>query len=288
MKLKTIFFTVFMLMISANAFAQSKGRGFLYHSYQKIMKERKQQEQLRQQQQQRQMQQQRQQRNSSSSSYGNSSATNVMRDNSFSLANSYVKSTKIPEKETIKFTDGSRFYGFLADRSGDMTYADGRCSHGQFDSNWNEEGKCFVEFPNGSTYYGFFKGGVKDGEGSIFIDGKYYDVVFKAGTMKSVRKVANPKFDKAKEDREYQEALANFNMEMMRLQQDYSSGNSSSSSMSTSRSTSSRICNVCGGSGRCKTCNGTGWYTSIGIGSGKHRCHCKNGICSYCNGKGRK
>lgn len=180
---------------------------------------------------QQQLQQQQQQRgNSNSFSYGNSSATNVMRDNSFSLANTSATTLK---REIKEFSDGSSFYGFLTSRNGVMTYADGKRSHGQFDSNWNEQGLCYIEFPDGSTYYGFFEGGIENGEGSIYTDGEYHDVVFRAGEMVSAIKVKNPKFDKEEYDKIYE----NHVRDVWRQQQEfeintntnYSSGNSSSS-----------------------------------------------------------
>ncbi len=54
--------------------------------------------------------------------------------------------------------------------------------------------------------------------------------------------------------------------------------------------TRDKDCGVCGGTGKCNTCNGRGWYDVIGIGSGRHTCpNCPNNIgrCSSCNGTGK-
>lgn len=69
-----------------------------------------------------------------------------------------------------------------------------------------------------------------------------------------------------------------------------SSSGSSSSSSGTSR-TSSKDCHRCLGTGKCQTCNGRGYYDTIGVGSGRHACpNCAsnhNGKCASCNGTGK-
>lgn len=66
---------------------------------------------------------------------------------------------------------------------------------------------------------------------------------------------------------------------------------SSSNSTSSNSSTNKRDCRLCLGTGKCNTCNGKGWYTAIGIGSGTHACpNCAsnhNGKCSSCRGTGK-
>ena len=73
----------------------------------------------------------------------------------------------------------------------------------------------------------------------------------------------------------------------------YTSASSSSSSSSTSaKSSSGRDCRLCLGTGKCNTCNGKGWFTALGIGSGDHPCpNCQsnhNGRCSSCGGTGKR
>lgn len=53
----------------------------------------------------------------------------------------------------------------------------------------------------------------------------------------------------------------------------------------------SKDCTICHGSGKCNTCNGKGYYTNLGIGSGTHPCpNCPNhsGRCQWCNGTGKQ
>lgn len=47
-------------------------------------------------------------------------------------------------------------------------------------------------------------------------------------------------------------------------------------------------CRNCGGSGKCRICNGTGWVHRIGIGHDSYCSSCLNhsGRCSSCNGRG--
>lgn len=47
-------------------------------------------------------------------------------------------------------------------------------------------------------------------------------------------------------------------------------------------------CRNCGGSGKCRICNGTGWVHRIGIGHDSYCSSCPNhsGRCSSCNGRG--
>lgn len=63
------------------------------------------------------------------------------------------------------------------------------------------------------------------------------------------------------------------------------------STSSTSSSSSSRECPNCSvrGNGKCNTCNGKGYYTQMGIGSGTHKCPNCNGTgrCQWCGGTGR-
>lgn len=49
-------------------------------------------------------------------------------------------------------------------------------------------------------------------------------------------------------------------------------------------------CQRCWGSGKCQTCNGRGYYTALGVGSGTHDCpNCnKTGRCSSCGGSGKQ
>lgn len=69
-------------------------------------------------------------------------------------------------------------------------------------------------------------------------------------------------------------------------------GTSSSYDGGTSSSSGGRDCGLCLGTGKCKTCNGRGYYYEIGIGSGRHACpNCQsnhNGVCSSCGGTGKR
>ena len=68
------------------------------------------------------------------------------------------------------------------------------------------------------------------------------------------------------------------------------SGGSSSSNSSSSSSSSRRQHDLCNGTGKCKTCNGTGSMWKGYGQSGKTRCPNCNGTgrCSGCNGTGRR
>ena len=73
----------------------------------------------------------------------------------------------------------------------------------------------------------------------------------------------------------------------------YSSRRSdSSSSTSSSSSSSGRQCRLCLGSGKCKTCNGKGWYYDNAFGLDRDyvcpNCHNHDGRCSSCGGTGRR
>lgn len=63
------------------------------------------------------------------------------------------------------------------------------------------------------------------------------------------------------------------------------------SSLNTNSASYNRMCNLCAGSGQCKTCMGKGFYYSS-FGSGKLSCpNCdrnNNGRCSSCHGTGRQ
>lgn len=71
-----------------------------------------------------------------------------------------------------------------------------------------------------------------------------------------------------------------------------SSTSSSSSSSSTSSSSSSSMCNRCAGTGRCKTCEGKGYYYNPLDMSKTVLCpNCQsnhNGKCALCGGTGRR
>ena len=48
-------------------------------------------------------------------------------------------------------------------------------------------------------------------------------------------------------------------------------------------------CDLCHGSGKCRTCNGDGWVVVMGIGENHYcvNCHNHDGRCTHCNGTGR-
>ena len=70
-------------------------------------------------------------------------------------------------------------------------------------------------------------------------------------------------------------------------------GGSTGSNRRTEKQTPTRQpqrkwCRNCGGSGKCRICNGTGWVHRIGIGHDSYCSSCPNhsGRCSSCNGRG--
>ena len=211
---------------------------------------------------------------------------NALNNSSFSLQNTYARNIN----ENFVFQDGSKFHGIKTTdggHSGTMTYEDGTSVEGQFNSSWHEQGRCFIKYPDGNWYWGHFNDGEEDGDGSIYCDGEYYDVVFSNGTITSAVLVNKPHYDRD----EFDAAKAAHSAEMIRQMQEFevNTNSSSYSSSSSSRSNnSSRLCGVCYGSGKCNRCGGRGYYTAIGIGSGTHACSSCNrtGRCRSCNGTG--
>ena len=222
------------------------------------------------------------------------SSKRALENSSFSLANTYA----VNIKKTVNFTDGSVFSGSDVNgkRVGFMNYGSGKYCRGQFDENWRKTGLCIDDFGDGTWYYGHYSHGVEDGEGSIYADGEYHDVTFDMGVMTSAVQVSSPKYDKVEYESSLQQAAlqsANYINQMSyeagRATSTSSSSQSRSSSWSNLRS-SSAACGVCHGTGRCITCNGKGYYVSLGIGSGKHLCPSCNqtGRCRSCNGTGKR
>lgn len=65
----------------------------------------------------------------------------------------------------------------------------------------------------------------------------------------------------------------------------------STSSTSSSSNTYQKLCPFCQGSGKCRYCNGKGYDTRMGIGSGTRYCAVctnHNGICTLCKGTGKQ
>lgn len=229
-----------------------------------------------------------QRRNNNSFSLENTHGTPIQGASSFSLENTHAESIM----KEIKFNDGSRFYGAVVNgkpTSGQLSLSNGAFAQGGFDENFQLHGKCLFVAPDKSWYYGYFSHGKMHGEGSVCNSNGYFDVVCEDGVRVSSIAVSKPKYDKAELDATAA-AAANMQMEMLQQQQ-YESTTTTSSSSSRNTSTSSRLCGVCYGSGKCNTCNGRGYYTAIGIGSGTHACpNCRNhnGLCSSCNGTGKR
>lgn len=72
----------------------------------------------------------------------------------------------------------------------------------------------------------------------------------------------------------------------------YSSSSSYTTTASSATSSSGRMCQLCAGSGQCKTCMGRGYYYSSFGSSTKLSCpNCDrnhNGNCSSCHGTGKR
>ena len=152
----------------------------------------------------------------------------ALNNSSFSLQNTYAKNVF----EDINPGGGRSFHGIRNDGGyyGTLTYADKRWCRGSFDSNWEKQGQCEVVYPDGSWYFGYFKNGVEHGEGSIYADGEYYDLVFDNGRIISATKVTKPKFDKEELD----DARLRAVQESIRQQQEFEVTTTSSSYSSSS------------------------------------------------------
>ena len=85
--------------------------------------------------------------------------------------------------------------------------------------------------------------------------------------------------------------------ESKKVESDSSKSSSASShtngqSTDSSSGSSGRQCRVCLGNGKCRTCNGKGWYFDNTFGIGREyicpNCHNHNGRCASCGGSGRR
>ena len=181
--------------------------------------------------------QQTQRRSSNSFSLENTHATPIQSGNSFSLAN--TSATVLPDpRKKINFSDGSEFYGTMTEShaNGKLSYANGEFCDGGFDSSWEKDGKCYVRYPSGDWYYGYFEHGVENGEGSLYTDGEYYDLIFNMGEITKSVHVTKPKYDKQAEEAAYSAALYTHTMQMLQEQQQQYNVNTSTSSSSKNTS----------------------------------------------------
>ena len=244
--------------------------------------------QMQRQQIQQQQQRQNQQSYSNSLSDAYQQSKQALNNSTFSLSNTHATA---PTNGTVKLNDGSVFSGRLLNGQpldGVLTEPSGVKHHCSI-SNGAINGWCFTEWPDGSWYYGYWTNGRWNGEGSYY-DGKgsYYDAVYSNGTQISLREVSTPKHSRDEFNAVQQQKAQIMMGAQNELGNSYYQNNSSGSSSRSSNSSNS--CGVCHGTGKCNTCNGRGYYTSIGIGSGTHSCSSCNrtGRRHSCNGTGRR
>lgn len=212
----------------------------------------------------------------------------AVNNNSFSMANS---SYTAPKTETVRYEDGSAFRGRTLNGmpiDGVVEGPDGTKIHCGFE-NGRISGLCLTEHTDGSWYVGMWKDGERHGEGTCYLTtNKYLEMEYDEGALISVKPTNSPKYTK--------EGYLGLQQKRTQILQDglneinYNSSPTQNGSSRRSTSSNSRACGVCAGSGKCNTCNGKGYYTAIGIGSGKHSCpNCgQTGRCRSCNGTGRR
>lgn len=132
------------------------------------------------------------------------------------------------------FPDGSWFQGIMNNgkpSAGKLHYSDGTEYTGDFDGDGKYTGLGLLTWPNGMWYYGNFSNGYRHGEGSFYVDGKYYDIVSNVNEIVSSEEVSTPRYNKASHD----DMIGRVNGINLESQADdsYSSSISSSSSSNT-------------------------------------------------------
>ena len=212
----------------------------------------------------------------------------AVKNSGFSVENSYYTA---PKTETVRNKDGSVFHGRTLNGvpiDGVIEDADGIKIHCGFE-NGRISGLCLTEYPDGSWYVGMWKDGKMHGEGTYYNSNNrtYLEMKNDHGTIVSANATENPKYTK-EAYLELQQKKAQILLDGLNELNDNSSSTKNSPSRRSSSSTS-RMCGVCNGSGKCRTCNGRGYFTAIGIGSGQHLCASCNhtGRCRSCNGTGK-
>ena len=85
----------------------------------------------------------------------------------------------VKTNQTVRYLDGGRFYGTLSNGvrcSGRLVQPDGIEVLGGFDGNGRMNGVCEVTYPREQAWYkGEHTHGVRNGSGSFYKDGRYYD-----------------------------------------------------------------------------------------------------------------
>ena len=188
--------------------------------------------------------------------------------------------------QTIRYKNGY-FRGDVENgvrRGGTIYFNSGqRQSCATFDSKGRLHGQVLIDYANGNWTICHYTHGVRNGEGSYYKNGKYYDGVWKDGKQVSSNKVSTPKYG--------------------RQIWDAPSGVYETDAFSTSNKKSSGTSKLKSTAHQCKVCHGTGTIVkeqavgTYGMSSSKKKCPtCGKTIisgtahthvkCKYCNGTG--
>ena len=98
--------------------------------------------------------------------------------------------------QTIRNNDGSMFYGTTLNgrrRAGRLVEPDGTESLGDFDENGFLNGTVEISYVNDKIWFkGYYEHGAPQGKGSLYKDGKYYDVQYDNGEVVASVEVSEP------------------------------------------------------------------------------------------------
>jgi len=189
--------------------------------------------------------------------------------------------------QRINYSDGGWFQGIVRygrRESGRLHHPDGTEDVGSFDANGYLHGLCATIWTNGVWYYGYHQNGQRHGDGSLYMNGCYYDQSYSYGTLISSVQVSSPRYNWPERERMISDAKASAS--------GYSSNNNSggASNYQPSRTVGvgNHYCRNCCGKGYCPLCSGNGMYRPY-IGAPLIRCgECGgNGKHRLCNGTGR-
>ena len=189
--------------------------------------------------------------------------------------------------QRINYSDGGWFQGIVRygrRESGRLHHPDGTEDVGSFDANGYLHGLCATIWTNGVWYYGYHQNGQRHGDGSLYMNGCYYDQSYSYGTLISSVQVSSPRYNWPERERMISDA---------RLAAQ--AANPQPSNSSDYKLGVDSKCGRCHGGGRIQT---NFSVSGFGVSTAKKRCNYCNklifvndsqwDICPICNGTGRK